>query len=68
MESLLAELDRKRKQLDSVPVTAQKKYFKRGDLSKIQAEEYQNQRKLILEKKGLIKDGELLDSGGEINK
>lgn len=68
MESLLAELDRKRKQLDSVPIVGQKTYFKRGDLSKVQAEEYRKQKNLTLEKKGLLKNVEPSDSGGEVNK
>ena len=33
MEALMAEMERKRKQLDSTKTTAKKKYFKRGDLA-----------------------------------
>jgi len=56
MESLLAELDRKRKQIDSNTVTAQKKYFKRSELSSHQAEEYKKKQEDKLKKKGLLRD------------
>lgn len=40
MEQLMAEIERKRKQLDSNEVTAKKKSFKRGDFVQHQAREY----------------------------
>ncbi|EDO43949.1 predicted protein [Nematostella vectensis] len=39
MDFLLAEIDRKKKQLDQNEVTSNKKYFKRGDLAAKQAED-----------------------------
>ena len=56
MDSLLAELDRKRKQLDSNTVTARKKYFKRSELSEHQANEYKRKQKEKLKAKDLLND------------
>ncbi|RMX60303.1 hypothetical protein pdam_00017984 [Pocillopora damicornis] len=44
MDFLLAELDRKRKQIDQNEVTSNKKYFKRGDLTAKQAEDYRKKQ------------------------
>ncbi|XP_020909429.1 pre-mRNA-splicing factor 18 isoform X2 [Exaiptasia diaphana] len=46
MEFLLAEIDRKSKQLDKNEVTSNKKYFKRGDLAAKQAENYKKKQQL----------------------
>lgn len=54
MDSLLAELDRKRKQLDSNTVTSKKKYFKRSELSEHQANEYKRKQEEKLKAKGLL--------------
>ena len=56
MDSLLAELDRKRKQLDSNTVTARKKYFKRSELSEHQANEYKRKQEDKLKAKDLLND------------
>lgn len=56
MDFLLAEIDRKRKQIDSNEVTSNKKYFKRGDLAAKQAEEYHRKQEEKLRSKGLIDD------------
>lgn len=56
MDSLLAELDRKRKQVESNAVTAQKKYFKRSELAEHQAKEYKRKQEEKLKAKGLLKD------------
>ena len=56
MDSLLAELDRKRKQLDSNTVTAKKKYFKRSELSEHQASEYKRKQEEKLKAKDLLSD------------
>ena len=39
MDLLLAEINRKRKEVDTNKVTAKKKYFKRGELAAQKAEE-----------------------------
>ncbi|XP_031571716.1 pre-mRNA-splicing factor 18-like [Actinia tenebrosa] len=46
MDFLLAEIDRKKKQLDQNEVTSNKKYFKRGELAAKQAEEYKRKQEL----------------------
>ena len=56
MDLLLAELDRKRKQLDSNTVTAKKKYFKRSELSEHQANEYKHKHEEKLKAKGLLNE------------
>lgn len=58
MDSLLAEMERKRKQLESNTVTAKKKYFKRGELSKQQTEEYHKKKEEKLKSKGLLPNEE----------
>ena len=50
----MAEIDRKRKQLDKNEVTSKKKYFKRGELAAKQAEEYKKKEEERLRKKGLL--------------
>ena len=54
MDFLLAEVERKRKQLETNEVTANKKYFKRGDLATQQAENYRKRQEEKLKKKGLL--------------
>lgn len=51
MDSLLAEIDRKRKQIDQNEVTSNKKYFKRGDLTAKQAEDYRKKQEKRLQEK-----------------
>jgi len=58
MEALLAEMERKRKQVDKCEVTSKKKFFKRGDLAAKQAEEYKKKEQERLAKKGLLKEKE----------
>ena len=52
MDFLLAEVERKRKQIDSNEVTANKKYFKRGELAAKQAADYHKQQEEKLKSKG----------------
>lgn len=56
MDALLAEIDRKRKQLDKNEVTSKKKFFKRGELAAKQAEEYHKKEEQRLKEKGLLSD------------
>lgn len=56
MDFLLAEIDRKRKQIESNEVTSNKKYFKRGELAAKQAEDYRKKQEEKLRSKGLIDD------------
>jgi len=62
MDSLMAEIERKRKQLDSNKVTAKKKYFKRGELAAHQAKEYHRKEEEKLKAKGLLNDNKKEDS------
>lgn len=52
----MAEMERKRKQLESNKVTAKKKYFKRGELSAAIAEENEKKEKEKLKEKGLLSE------------
>lgn len=45
MDFLLAEIERKSKQIEQNEVTSNKKYFRRGDLASKQAEEYKKKQK-----------------------
>ena len=56
MEALLAEVERKRKQVESCEVTSKKKYFRRGELAAKQAEDYKKKEEERLKKKGLLKE------------
>ena len=56
MDSLLAELDHKHKQLDSNTVTTKKKYFKRSELSEHQANRYKCKQEEKLKAKDLLSD------------
>ena len=58
MEALLAEIERKRKQVDSCEVTSKKKYFRRGELAAKQAEDYRKKEEERLIKKGLLNEKE----------
>ena len=58
MDQLLAEIERKRKQLDSNEVTAKKKSFKRGDFAQHQAKEYRRK-----EQEKINKNTDTSDSG-----
>ena len=58
MDFLLAEVERKRKQIESNEVTANKKYFKRSELAAKQEKEYQKKQEERLRKKGLLDDDE----------
>jgi len=51
MDFLLAEIDRKKKQIDQNEVTSNKKYFRRGDLAVKQAEEYKKKQEERLKEK-----------------
>ena len=65
MDFLLAEIDRKRKQIESNEVTSNKKYFKRGELAAKQAEEYRKRQEEKLRSKGLIDNEKAGPSQGE---
>ena len=56
MDVLLAEIERKRKQIDSNEVTSNKKYFRRGELAAKQEEEYLKRQEEKLRSKGLLDD------------
>ena len=58
MEALLAEVERKRKQVESCEVTSKKKYFRRGELAAKQADDYKKKEEERLKKKGLLKEKE----------
>ena len=58
MDFLLAEIDRKRRQIESNEVTSNKKYFKRGELAAKQAEDYRKKQEEKLRKRGLLDDNE----------
>lgn len=51
MDSLIAEMERKRKQISSSDVTASKKMFKRADLAREQANEYERRESERIEGK-----------------
>ena len=57
MEILMAEMERKRKQIDSNQATAKKKFVRRGELVQIQAEEYRKKQEEKMRKK--LGDGEV---------
>ncbi|KAJ7379331.1 Pre-mRNA-splicing factor 18 [Desmophyllum pertusum] len=51
MDFLLAEIDRKKKQIDQNEVTSNKKYFRRGDLAAKQAVDYRKKQEDKLKEK-----------------
>lgn len=51
MDFLLAEIDRKTKQIEQNEVTSNKKYFRRGELAAKQAEEYKKKQEEKLKEK-----------------
>lgn len=66
MDFLQAEIERKEKQLKQNEVTADKKYFRRGDLEKQKAEEYRKKQEEKLSAKlgkhGLNQDDDKVDN------
>ena len=67
MDFLLAEIERKRKQIESNEVTSNKKYFKRGELVAKQAEEYRKKQEEKLRRRGLLDSDETGPSNRDLD-